>query len=904
MLPQLIRYFHDCYQTEFRAINLLDFWGKKIAHRLILQQKEFLEMGSTVPLIDADWAAEVIQELLIYGKEKDLYFGAFFLIGRTSIAGRPQPLHAPLFLYPAAVKRVGEEYTLTLEEDKRILNPAVLNVASTLNSGLYEELLSALPQGPFDARQLEQVQAVLQEQLPELDVEALAEYPQLHTEEQLKKRRRSRQPSFSIVPAFGACLIDKPSGSRGILNELSEMAEGEQFAVPIQELFGEQAARDPLDFPEGFRVPVSLSRSQQDILHSAAEENLSLVVGPPGTGKSFTIAALAVELLSRGYSVLIAAKKQQAVNVVADKIEQDFDLPGLVIRAASKDYRRTLQQRVKDILNGIGVEPVSNGKIERREQTLKALDHDIERLERLIHIQEKKSMKRGFYLHERQHKPFFGLQKWWIRRRQAREKALWTQFKELENLRFDRIKALRRLIKNYFNYYLYSALRHSRADLMYLKDALRARSGNLQEGYFNKVNFKHILDALPIWTCTLSDIHSVLPLQAELFDVVIIDEASQCDIAASLPALQRGRSAVIVGDPKQLRHLSFLARQQQQELIKKHELQRYHQQKLDYRNVSLLDLTSMAIEDQKQVHFLDEHYRSMPDIIEFSNRKFYGGRLKVMTSCPATLGRQHVFLHKIEGKRDKKGINQIEADYVLTLVAEIVQSERHLEKNLCQRIGILSPFRDQVNFLQARLNEFVDLSIFQRHKLLIGTPYDFQGEERDVMLLSFALDDEAHPSGFQYLNRPDVFNVSITRARSLQHVVTSFSENKPSANSLLAAFLGSLERGVYQKEAADHRAKNDAFLQEVVQQLSKWKIEELYYSYPIAGLEIDLLVVREGQSYCIDLVGYPGSFEDTLPVDRRLMLERVGLRTFTLPYSQWQLAPQESRQALRYFLNI
>src|SRR5262249_22291648 len=96
---------------------------------------------------------------------------------------------------------------------------------------------------------------------------------------------------------------------------------------------------------------------------------------------------------------------------------------------------------------------------------------------------------------------------------------------------------------------------------------LRARTGGKQEDLFNKIDLEVLLTAFPVWLVNLSDIHDVLPLKRELFDLAIIDEATQCDIASCLPILYRARRAVIVADPNQLRHLSFPSIPRQTELI-------------------------------------------------------------------------------------------------------------------------------------------------------------------------------------------------------------------------------------------------------------------------------------------------------------------------------------------------
>ena len=125
-----------------------------------------------------------------------------------------------------------------------------------------------------------------------------------------------------------------------------------------------------------------------------------------------------------------------------------------------------------------------------------------------------------------------------------------------------------------------------------------------------------------------------MPLIPEMFDLAIIDEATQCDIASCLPILQRAKRVAIVGDPKQLRHVSFLARSKQAILATKEGLSAEVADQLNYRSKSILDLAEETITEQQRVQFLDEHYRSRPDIIQFSNRHFYNSSLRIMTQNP------------------------------------------------------------------------------------------------------------------------------------------------------------------------------------------------------------------------------------------------------------------------------
>src|SRR5262249_36054048 len=160
------------------------------------------------------------------------------------------------------------------------------------------------------------------------------------------------------------------------------------------------------------------------------------------------------------------------------------------------------------------------------------------------------------------------------------------------------------------------------------------------------------------------------PLKIGLFDLAIIDEATQCDIASCLPILQRARRVVISGDPNQLRHISFLPRSRQAELLARHEIPATEEQRLDYREKSILDFVNDALTSQDQVIFLDEHYRSSPPIIQFSNQRFYAGGLRVMTEKPGITFRDSLVLSHDEGRRNREGVNAEEAK---RLIADCLQ---------------------------------------------------------------------------------------------------------------------------------------------------------------------------------------------------------------------------------------
>jgi superfamily I DNA and/or RNA helicase len=111
---------------------------------------------------------------------------------------------------------------------------------------------------------------------------------------------------------------------------------------------------------------------------------------------------------------------------------------------------------------------------------------------------------------------------------------------------------------------------------------------------------------------------------------VVIDEASQCDIASALPLLFRAKRAVVLGDPQQLRHISRLSEYRDQALMVKHNLLDEPGPSWGYRANSLYDLAAAKAKSGSIVALRD-HHRSHADIINFSNSFFYGGKLRVAT---------------------------------------------------------------------------------------------------------------------------------------------------------------------------------------------------------------------------------------------------------------------------------
>ena len=318
--------------------------------------------------------------------------------------------------------------------------------------------------------------------------------------------------------------------------------------------------------------------------------------------------------------------------------------------------------------------------------------------------------------------------------------------------------------------------------------------------------------------------------------------------------------------------------------------------------MSILDAVNEQLYSQNQVVFLNDHYRSKADIIAFSNEKFYEGQLNIIRSYPGEKEESSLVVINVNGERNSMGINVKEVEAVIEEISKVVDSDEKFDKEFYSSIGVISPFRSQVQLIKSVIRKEFSNDQLKNHKILVGTPYHFQGEERDVVILSFVVDNDSHPSTINYLNKDDVFNVSITRARNLQIVLVSINPKFLNETHLLGQYLNQAKEQEISKEI-NHEI-HDAFMKEVIDLLNLWKIEEVYPEQVISGVSVDIAVVQDHKICCIDLIGYPGDYMEQFSPQNLRMLNRMKQNLFFIPYSNWYLEREEVEVNLRRFFGF
>lgn len=268
-------------------------------------------------------------------------------------------------------------------------------------------------------------------------------------------------------------------------------------------------------------------------------------------------------------------------------------------------------------------------------------------------------------------------------------------------------------------------------------------------------------EIIPAWIMPLNRLLENIKLSEKQFDVIICDESSQSNIY-TLCALMRAKKAIIVGDDKQISpEVVGIAHDEVQKYINAYLKNIPNKEWFDL-STSLYD-TALRVFPDRVV--LREHFRSVPEIIQFNNKLCYNNQI-------TTLRFAHknekfdlpICAVKVDGIREKsRPLNIIEAEAIVDRIQGICNDKIYNGMS----IGVISLLGDvQTEFIQALLRDKISEEEIIKRKIVCGDAYSFQGDERDIIFLSMVV---ANNVKYTVLNREsDVrrFNVATSRARN------------------------------------------------------------------------------------------------------------------------------------------
>lgn len=494
--------------------------------------------------------------------------------------------------------------------------------------------------------------------------------------------------------------------------------------------------------------PARPTLSQAEALAETARRPLTVITGPPGTGKTRTIAALVMRQLAAGGSVLIASKVNQAVDSAVELCERLLG-PGAVLRTGSQDARDRLAADLRR-LSALSVWP-AQGEVLGREgaappqvpvadssRAVRAAAGRCTRLARMLHRFGERTPSRW---------------NWLTRRRLAAFPACWQALEAaLEATWAGGLPGRRAGVARAVRARLDGLLATHRAQLAQLAESLENRRSR------HRVFAQLARSGFPLAVTNLS-VSTNLPLEPALFDLVIVDEATTCDPASLLPLLYRGRRAVLVGDPAQLpfivgegwRQVEPVPRLRNArggELAAEFQLSAYHLAE------ALLGTGSGAR------LLLREHFRCPPAVIQYCNREFYGGELRIHSAAQPGAIR----MLRVPGKQvHPRGGSRLNPAQLETALAELL---RLAAAHPGETLGLVTPYRAFADAAQARARAQKEFrALHDAGTLIIGTAHRFQGSEVDHLVFATVAGSNAREWDLRWVEAPRLFNVAVTRAR-------------------------------------------------------------------------------------------------------------------------------------------
>lgn len=620
--------------------------------------------------------------------------------------------------------------------------------------------------------------------------------------------------------------------------------------------------------------PFGCNNSQYNAVKNALENSFSIIQGPPGTGKTQTILNIIANLLIFNKTVLVVSNNNSAIENVYEKLSSPKYNIGFIVATLGKsdNINEFLENQIEEY-----PEEMNSWIIHQDEQQLlDSLGESFETLKSLFEYQEKESkLKLELDELETEFKHFsvtkeesqFIINKRFSITPSTKIMQLWQKLQyELDtkekfnfftilnlslkyHIRSKTIKkigttALIRFLKELFYKNRIQELKKEISEMEDLRkntdtknlylDSLKFLRHKIARRYETKGKRNIFTDKdldkagsnfykeYPVVLSTTFSSRSCLPYFSKgfLFDYLIMDEASQVDLATGALALSCAKNVVIVGDKMQLPNVVTT-------LDKKYAEQIFSEYKINpaynFSNHSFLSSLEELLPDIPQT-LLREHYRCHPKIINFCNQKFYDNQLLIMTSDKNEKDVLKVFKTN-QGNHCRGHENQRQVDVITN---EILPTLSEMDKS---EIGIIAPYRDQTNLISRYIFD-----------IQADTVHKFQGREKDIIIIS-TTDDKIS----DFADDANLLNVAISRAKKNLYIVISGNEQPKDTNiSDLISYIQynnyeiteSKVNSIFDYLYSQYTAERFKYLAKI-KKISKYDSENLMYKLISEILEIN-----------------------------------------------------------------
>jgi len=424
-------------------------------------------------------------------------------------------------------------------------------------------------------------------------------------------------------------------------------------------------------------------------------------------------------------------------------------------------------------------------------------------------------------------------------------------------------------------------------------------------------------EAIPAWVMPLHRVWETIDPSPGMFDVIIVDEASQCG-PESLPLMYLGKKLLVVGDDQQISPEAIGVRRDAV-----HQLMQQHLH--DFQHADSFDVESSLFDHAKRRFgnriVLREHFRCMPEIIRFSNDlSYHDTPLIPLRQYPPERLEPLKVIHVPSGHREGDGtraINRPEAETLARAIVQCCQDARYKGKTMGV---IVLQGEAQAQLIQDMLlKELGDKEMIQR-RLICGNPYHFQGDERQIMFLSMVAAPNERIGAFTKETDRRRFNVAASRAQDQMWLFHTATSNDLSGICLRKRLLEYFENPISQitkalGEEAEHlreRAHSanrqierpptpfDSWFEVDVALVIAGRGYRVVPQYPFGGKIIDLVVEGKESQLAVECDGdfWHGSEQYERDMERQRKLERCGWHFYRVRECAFNSNPEAALDGL------
>ena len=404
---------------------------------------------------------------------------------------------------------------------------------------------------------------------------------------------------------------------------------------------------------------------------------------------------------------------------------------------------------------------------------------------------------------------------------------------------------------------------------------------------------------VPAWIMPLNKVFDTLNPVENKFDIVIVDEASQSDIS-SLILLYMAKKIIVVGDDKQVSPSDVGVNIDKINMFRRKYIKgNVANDDLYGVRASLYSIVSTTF----QPISLREHFRSVPEIIEYSNKTSYNNQILPLRDSSSSILKPAIVEYKVDGKRENK-VNKVETETIVNLIEACLSMEEYKNSSF----GIISLLGDeQAELIQNLIVKRISAVDIENHKILCGNPASFQGDERDVIFISLVDSSEENKTlrlvgdGIEGATRKR-YNVAVSRAKDQLWIVHSIDKNNLKEGDLrkeLFEYIDSVKENTFEKTIDEHRV-----ISEFENEIIKYLLEKNYtvkQQLRVGSYDIDIVAIYGNKKIIIECDGKNSNCsqeEIIINLAEQEVLERCGWEFIRVRASQYFRNPDKAMKEL------